>query len=491
MSMQQSLQMKSHIVPVILAGGDGCRLWPLSRPDFPKPFIKIDGHLSQFQKSVQRCQDTELFQAPIIIAGAAHRPIVEMQLSELDVTPAAIIAEPVGRDTAAAIALASIISHNEKDLKKMILVMPSDQKMEPVEDFHKMVRTGLDHAVRTGLFVTFGIKPTRAATEYGYIRRGLTLHRGQAHLVETFVEKPNQALAYEYFESGEFLWNSGMFLFPLVTLRSELQRYCEPLLLACENAIKSGHTDGFVVTPDEEHLTRLPKISVDYALLEKTNFTAVVDCKVDWDDLGSWDAILSTASKDKEGNAIIGHGVMEECSNTLVHSQNKLTAVLGMEDCVIVTTEDCVLVSKADKAGELKTMVKQLTEDDVPQAKRYLGEVRPWGQFAPLHNGDGHQVKIIEVKPQGRLSLQKHSFRAEHWIVVAGMATVTVGNERYDLDAGQHVHIPKGAVHRLENFGDETVKLIEVQTGTYFGEDDIIRLEDVYGRNSPETAIPA
>lgn len=485
-------QQASKILPVILAGGCGSRLWPASRPDFPKQFVKVDGDHSLFQKCLLRCQDEELFQAPIVVVGEAHQHLANKQMQQIGVVPATIISEPVGRDTAAAITLAALAAYDADDNDKLIAVFPSDHQIENKTAFLASVQDAAIVARRSGLMITFGIEPTGPETGYGYIRKGASLVDYEGHMVGQFVEKPNKAKACKYLGSGNYLWNSGMFLFPLTTFFSEMSLHALDLFIGCERAMSASKSDGFVVTPDQRELQAIEKISIDYALMEHTGLAAVLPFQASWSDMGTWQSVWDQSDRDEEGNASMGDVEMLGAANSYGYSTGPLTTMVGVKDCVVISTKDSVLVAHRDAAPQIKDMVKRLKRRERSEAFAHPGEIRPWGNFAPLHNGPSHQVKIIEVDPGGQLSLQKHRHRAEHWIIVSGVATVTVDAVCKDLGPGEHAHIPLGAVHRLENFGKEPVKMIEVQTGDYFGEDDIIRLEDVYNREpEPRRAIGA
>ncbi|WP_350335324.1 mannose-1-phosphate guanylyltransferase/mannose-6-phosphate isomerase [Coralliovum pocilloporae] len=477
------------VTPVILAGGDGSRLWPASRPDLPKQFIGLDGDRSLFQQTLLRCIQFEAFRAPIIVVGERHQHVVQRQIDELGLTPGALIVEPVGRDTTAAITMAAMAAAEDGQDNSLIAVFPSDHKITNEEAFRTVLSQAIVVAQRTGMLLTFGVKPTSPATGYGYIRQGAKLYEHQAHLVEDFVEKPNKALAEQYLAAGTYLWNSGMFLFPIDTFLAEMANYCQSTLVGVERALTGGHSDGYAIYPARDVFDEIEKRSIDYDLMEKTGLCAVMAFPSEWDDLGDWDAIWRTSRQDHSGNGTFGHVALKETRNSYIHTTGPLTSVIGMDNCIVVATPDAILVTEKSRASELKSMVQKLKRQERPEVCKHPGEIRPWGRFAPLHNGDAHQVKVIEVNPGGQLSLQKHRYRAEHWVVVSGQATVTIDDARITAGPGEHVHIPLGAVHRLENFSTSPVILIEIQTGTYFGEDDIIRLEDVYGREpEPEMA---
>ena len=482
MSERYNMSQSHKVMPIILAGGNGSRLWPASRPDFPKQFVKLDGDLSLFQKTLKRCNDAELFRAPIVVVGQGHKHLALKQMHEVGVTPAVVISEPVGRDTATAITLAALAAYDSSDTDQQIAVFPSDHEIGDVLPFLSSVTDAAIIARRSGLMITFGIKPTSPETKFGYIRKGAALYDYEGHTVGRFIEKPSREKAEIFMRSGNYFWNSGMFVFPLATFFAEMKNHAPKILQACERAMSSCVNDGLVVTPSRVPLQDLDNISIDYALMEHTGFSAVIPFRPTWSDMGTWDAIWHHAKRDEADNASFGDVELHDSSGSLGYSAGPLTTMVGVKDCVVVTTRDSVLVAHRSAAPQIKEMVNKLKAQKRSEVHSHPGEIRPWGSFAPLHNGPSHQVKIIEVDPGGQLSLQKHRHRAEHWIIVSGIATVTVDKVVKDLSPGDHAHIPLGAVHRLENFGKEPVEMIEVQTGDYFGEDDIIRLEDVYDR---------
>ncbi len=476
------------ITPVILAGGKGSRLWPASRPDHPKQFIKLQGGLSLFQRTLKRCENNELFAAPIIVVGQTHLHLAEKQLSEIDITPATIIVESIGRDTAAAITFAALAAHNDDLENQIIAIFPSDHQIQNPQVMEKAMSQAAMICSRSGMLMTFGIIPENASSNYGYIKYGAPLIEDQGYLIDAFIEKPDHATAQTFIEDGNYLWNSGIFMYPLSSFLREMTMHGPEVLAGCEKALANSKHDGMSLILQEQDLKNIPKISIDYLLMESTGFAAVVPVDPMWKDMGSWDSIWDVSLQDSQGNGAYGDVALMETHNCYAHSTGPMTAVVGVNDCIVISTPDAVLVTAKNHAAQLKYLVDEMRLKKRSEALHHPGEIRPWGRFAPLHQGASHQVKVIEVDPNGQLSLQKHQFRAEHWIVVKGSPTVTVGDNVQELSPGDHVHIPIGAVHRLENFHDDSVLLIEVQTGTYFGEDDIIRLEDIYNRQDDVSA---
>lgn len=472
----------SKITPVILAGGKGSRLWPASRPDQPKQFIKLQGGLSLFQRTLKRCQENDLFAAPIIVVGESHLHLAEKQVAEIDITPATMIVEPMGRDTAAAITFAALAAHHDELDNQIIAVFPSDHQIQNPQAMNKAMNQAASICARSGMLMTFGIVPEHASSSYGYIRYGASLVEDQGYLIDAFIEKPDHETAQSFLDAGNYLWNSGIFMYPLGSYLREMNMHGPEVIRGCETALENSHHDGVNLILQAEDVRKIPKISIDYLLMESTGFSAVVPVDPMWKDMGSWDSIWDISLQDSNGNGAYGDVALMDSHNCYAHSTGPLTTVVGLNDCMVVSTPDAVLVTAKNRAAQLKYLVDEMRLKKRPEVRSHPGEIRPWGRFAPLHQGATHQVKVIEVDPNGQLSLQKHQFRAEHWIVVKGKPTVTIGETVQHLSAGDHVHIPIGEVHRLENFEDDPVLLIEVQTGTYFGEDDIIRLEDIYNR---------
>ena len=479
------------ITPVILAGGSGTRLWPLSRPTMPKQFQRLTGPLSGFQETVLRARDADRFADPIIVTSENHRHIVESQLSDLGVDNALVLAEPVGRNTAPAIVAAALTLEAAGD-DAVMLVLPSDHLLRDQGAFLGAVdrAAGLVHVA--DLLVTFGIRPTRPETGYGYIRRGAPLVTAGAFVVDRFIEKPDVDEARKLVAQPDVDWNSGMFCLPVGRLLAECRRL-EPMLVErVERAVTGGRLIDRTLVLNHDAYRRVRGVSIDYAVMEKTDCAGVVALDAYWSDVGNWDAVWeTTASKDIRGNAVVGDAMVMDGTNNYVRSEGRLTTVLGLDDLVVVATDDAVLVADRRRAQDLKLVVDDLVDRGARQATEHSTVTRPWGAYSSIDRGEGFQVKHITVTPGGRLSLQYHHHRAEHWTVVGGTAHVTIDGETHVLQANQSVHIPLGAVHRLENHGEVPVHLIEVQCGSYLGEDDIVRLEDVYGRAQEEDRAAA
>ena len=468
----------SSILPVIMAGGSGTRLWPLSRSLFPKQFLALHDTQSMLQETVARTSGLEIA-APSIICNEEHRFIVAEQLRELEVAPMNVILEPVGRNTAPAIALAALKAQM-KDEDPILLILAADHVIENVEAFKAAVREATALAEQ-GKLVTFGIVASNPETGYGYVKRG-DKHTGTSFCVSNFVEKPDKATAKKYIESGEYYWNSGMFMFRVSRFFEELHAHRPDILEACRTAMASAKEDIDFIRVDKKAFMACPDESIDYAVMEKTSEAVVVPLDASWNDVGSWAAIWEIDDKDEHGNAFRGDVMVEDSRNCLVHATNKLVATVGLDDTIIVETKDAVLVAARDKVHEVKSIVQRLKDAGRVEAKHHRQVYRPWGHYDSIGNGDRYQVKCITVKPGAKLSVQMHHHRAEHWVVVSGTAKVTRGEETFLVSENQSTYIPLGMIHALENPGKVPLELIEVQSGSYLGEDDIVRLEDRYGR---------
>lgn len=467
------------LIPVVMAGGTGSRLWPVSRENFPKQFVTFQSaNSSLFQQTLQRLEGLEGLQAPIVLCNESHRFLVAEQLQGLGLKNAEIILEPVVRNTAPAVALAAF-SAVKKNPGAILMVLAADHSIEDVKSFHEAIKLA-DKAVKNGSLATFGIVPTRSETAYGYIKKAQ--QNGSSYQVEKFVEKPDLATAKEYVDSGEYLWNSGMFMFQASTYLDELKHFAPDIFTSCKQAfdISKNETD-FRRIP-EKLFALSPADSIDYAVMEQTDKAVVIPLNAGWNDLGAWDALWEKADKDRQGNASMGDVYLQDVKNSYIHAESRLVSVLGMENTVVIETPDCVLVGNRESAQHVKDIVEKLKAEDRFQSIEHHIVRRPWGSYESLSEGVNYQVKRIVVNPGGSLSLQLHHKRAEHWTVVAGKAKVTNGDEEFFLEADQSTYIPIGQKHRLENPGEKPVVLIEVQCGSYLGEDDIERLEDIYGR---------
>ncbi len=465
----------SKLVPVILSGGSGTRLWPLSREAYPKQFLPLAGDKTMLQATWLRVAPIAT-SAPIIVANNEHRFMAAEQLREVDAQPAAILLEPVGRNTAPAIALAALqASANGED--PILLVLPSDHVVADEAAFRATTLQAAQ-AAETGALVTFGIVPDKPETGYGYIKAA----KGDgARKVEAFVEKPNLETAQRYVASGDYFWNSGMFVFKASAYLAQLAKLQPEILAACKLALEKGKHDIDFIRVDAEAFAASPNDSIDYAVMEKTVDALVVPLDAGWNDVGSWSALWEVSPHDANGNAHRGDVVEIDCKNTYAYG-SRLIAMVGLENVVVVETDDAVLVGDRDKIQKVKDIVGKLKAENRSHATWHRKVYRPWGAYDSIDNGERHQVKHITVKPGGVLSLQMHHHRAEHWIVVSGTAEVTRGDEVILLTENQSTYIPLGMTHRLRNPGKLPLELIEVQSGSYLGEDDIVRFEDTYGR---------
>ena len=465
----------SQILPVILSGGSGTRLWPLSREAYPKQFLQLAGEHSMLQSTWLRVADVAT-QAPIVVANEAHRFVAAEQLQQVGTTPSAILLEPVGRNTAPAIAAAALEACRD-GADPLLLVLPSDHLIRDVAHFHRAILDAADIAEQ-GKLVTFGIQPTAPETGYGYIKA--VVGEG-ARAIERFVEKPDLATAQDYVASGEYYWNSGMFLFRASRYLQELERLQPQILAACRTSWEKARRDADFIRLEADAFKTSPSDSIDYAVMEKTADAAVVPLDAGWSDVGSWTALRDVSEQDANGNAHRGDVIAIDCHDTFAYGE-RLIAMVGLDDVIVVETDDAVLVGKSDRMQEVKDVVARLKADGRSEATWHRKVYRPWGAYDSIDHGERFQVKRITVKPGGTLSLQMHHHRAEHWIVVSGTAEVTRGNEVLLLAENQSTYIPLGVTHRLRNPGKLPLELIEVQSGSYLGEDDIVRFEDTYGR---------
>ena len=466
------------ILPVILCGGSGSRLWPQSRSLYPKQFLPLVNDQTMLQNTVARLQGIVESSAPLVIANEEHRFLVAEQLRQVNIQPSGILLEPVGRNTAPAVALAALKARSSGS-DPVLLVLAADHVIQDESAFHNAVNSALP-AAHDNKLVTFGIVPTHPETDYGYIRAGKA--QGACANVEQFVEKPDLSTAEQYLGSGEYYWNSGMFMFKTSRYLEELKAHRPDILAACEQALAVEHPDLDFIRLDEAAFKACPEDSIDYAVMEKTSDAVVVPLDAGWSDVGSWSSLWDISEKDQQGNASQGDVVLHDTRNTYVRSEHKLIATVGVDDLVITESDDAILVARSDRVQDVKKVVEQLKEEGRVEAKLHRKVYRPWGCYDSIDMGDRFQVKRITVKPGARLSLQKHYHRAEHWVVVKGTAKVFNGDKEILLTENQSTYIPIGAVHRLENPGKFELELIEVQSGGYLGEDDIVRLEDTYGR---------
>ncbi|MDV5390965.1 mannose-1-phosphate guanylyltransferase/mannose-6-phosphate isomerase [Shewanella xiamenensis] len=466
-----------NILPVIMAGGSGTRLWPLSRGNFPKQFLSLSGNATMLQNTISRLKGIEHTPA-MLICNEEHRFIAAEQVRLLGVKHNGILLEPVGRNTAPAIALAAFKAV-ELGQDPLLLVLAADHVIEDVAAFQQSVSKAAELAA-TGKLVTFGIVGDKPETGYGYIKRGDACQHG--YVVDCFVEKPNLATAELYVSSGDYYWNSGMFLFKASRYLDELRVYRPDIYAACELAMQVQNNDSDFIRIDKAAFEACPDDSIDYAVMEHTKDAVVVPMDAGWSDVGGFAALWEVSGKDASGNVFNGDVKAVDTKNTLVFGGNKLITTVGVEDLVIVNTKDAVLVAHRDQSQHVKAIVAQLKAEQRTEVIFHREVYRPWGKYDSIDNGDRFQVKRITVKPGAKLSVQMHHHRAEHWIVVSGTAKVTNGDKDILLTENQSTYIPVGVIHALENPGKVDLELIEVQSGSYLGEDDIVRFEDRYGR---------
>jgi mannose-1-phosphate guanylyltransferase / mannose-6-phosphate isomerase len=478
------LNFSSPIIPVILSGGSGARLWPLSRSLRPKQLLPVTGASSMIRETARRVSGSSLFAAPIIVGGEDHRFLIARELAEEGTRPATILLEPEGRNTAPAIAIAAHHAVGSQS-DPLLLVLPSDHAISDLAAFEDAVCRGVA-AARLGKLVTFGIKPEAPETGYGYIAVGEPLDGvPNVHTIERFVEKPDAETALGYLDGGRHLWNGGIFLFSARAFLSELSQLTPQVALACEAAMLAAEIDGAFVRPGAEAFRSCPNISIDYAVMEKTRHAAVVPVDMGWSDVGSWDALWSISNKDDLGNATKGSVVAIDTSDSLLRVEGGAPiAALGLSEFVVVSTPDAVLIAPRARAQDVKRVVDVLKADGNAVHASHSIVHRPWGTYETTDAGDRFQTKRIVVYPGEKLSLQMHHHRSEHWIVVSGTARVTINGDALFLQEDQSAYIPAGSAHRLENPGKFPLHLIEVQYGAYLGEDDIVRFEDSYGRSN-------
>jgi mannose-1-phosphate guanylyltransferase / mannose-6-phosphate isomerase len=468
------------LIPLILSGGSGTRLWPVSRRNLPKQFLSLSGEGTLFQQTVARTQKLPDVTAPIVVASEDHRFLAADQLLESGITGASIVLEPVARNTAPAIALGALKAM-EQDADALLLVLPADHLIGDTQSFTDAVKQALP-AAKEGWLVTFGIHPDRPETGFGYIRRAESIG-DNAFRVGKFVEKPDLPTAESYVKEGGYDWNSGMFMFKASRFLEELGTHAPAMLAAVREAYATGHKDLDFVRVDSDAFAKVPDNSIDYAVMEKTSHAAVIPVNCAWSDIGSWSALWMSGKHDAQGNQREGDTMAINTRNSLLRSHERhMIATVGVDDLIIVSTPDATLVAHRNTAQDVKKVVDQLKASGRTEHSFHRVVHRPWGSYDSLEAGSRFQVKRIVVKPGASLSLQKHHHRAEHWIVVSGTAEVTCDDKVFLLGENQSTYIPLGSVHRLRNPGKMPLELIEVQSGSYLGEDDIVRFDDVYGR---------
>tara|TARA_Y100000589_G_scaffold322170_1_gene354664 strand:+ start:3623 stop:5068 length:1446 start_codon:yes stop_codon:yes gene_type:complete len=477
-------KFKNYILPVILSGGSGTRLWPLSRSSFPKQYLNLEHNTTNtlLQSTILRLSGLKDLYEPLIICNEEQRFIVAEQLREIDCKPFSIILEPFGRNTAPAIALAAIASKIEK-INPILLILSSDNKITNKESFQESIKLGLPFAEK-GNIVTFGIEPTSPETGFGYIEaKDIIEKNNKSSSIIKFIEKPNQEIANKLVKDKHFTWNSGIFLVKASSIIKELNKFEPNIVNLCEKSLKKNSKDFYFRRIDKEEFKKCPNISIDNAVMENTDLGIVISLNAGWNDLGSWKSVWEDAELDENNNTIQGRTYTKEISNTYIMSESRLIVGLGLKDILIVDTHDALLVAQKDSISSLKDLVKEMDAQNIDEIKLNKKVHRPWGNFTSVIKEKTWQVKRLEINPKSSLSLQLHHKRAEHWIVVKNTAKVEINGKISFLKENESIYVPLGSKHRLSNPGDETLILIEVQSGTYLGEDDIVRFKDNYNRN--------
>lgn len=474
---------KTKIFPVVLSGGSGTRLWPMSRAALPKQLLPLISNHSMLQETILRFAAWPEMMSTMVVCSNDHRFLVAEQLREINVSPHSIMLEPVGRNTAPAIAVAAYGLQQEADDETLMLVLPADHVISDVKAFHEAVKVAAV-AAKLGRLVTFGIQPSGPETGYGYIRKGEELLEDSGSFaVAKFVEKPDYVTAENYMASGEYFWNSGMFLFKPAVYLAELVRMRPDIAESARKSFEGSYRDLDFCRLEESSFAQCPSDSIDYAVMELTNLAALVPVDMGWNDVGSWTALWEVQGQDASGNALRGDVYIDGVENSLVRAESRVVAVIGVKDLVVVETSDAVLVAHKDSVQDVKKIVDYLKLNGRTEHEVHDRVYRPWGTYEAIDSGDRFQVKRIMVKPGEKLSLQMHHHRAEHWVVVSGTALITRNGETEMISENQSTYIPIGVKHRLENPGKLPLHLIEVQSGSYLGEDDIVRFDDTYGRS--------
>lgn len=474
------------IYPVILSGGVGSRLWPTSRALYPKQLLPLVSDRAMLLETALRVADPECFAAPIIVSNDEHRFIIAQQMKEAGIAPLAHILEPEGRNTAPAVAAAAAFVQ-ARDPDGLVLVLPADHHIGDVAAFREAIARGALHA-SAGKLVAFGVLPSSPETGYGYVKRGKPLQGGMAFTVDRFVEKPDRATAERYLAEGGFDWNAGIFMFGAGRILEEMRVHCPEIAACASEAVAKGTLDLDFLRLDARSFAASPSDSIDYAVMERTNAAVVVPVDMGWSDIGSWSALWDIGEKDQCGNVTIGDVLAEDTHDCYIRAESALVATMGVENLVVVETGDVLLVASRDKVQDVKRIVERLATNGRTEHRAHSRVHRPWGYYETLDAGERHQVKHLMVHPGASLSLQMHHHRAEHWVVVKGRAQVTLGDQIRYLEENESVYIPVGATHRLANPGAEPLSIIEVQSGSYLGEDDIVRFDDVYGRDVKQSA---
>jgi len=488
----------TFIQPVILSGGSGTRLWPLSREKYPKQLLPLTSKETMLQATAARMFGFSgalpVAPNPLVVSNEEYRFITAEQLHEIGCTNPTLLLEPFGRNTAPALTLAALSALSDQTSDPILLIMPADHMIRDRATFHMVMDIGVTEAAQ-GSIVTFGIVPDRPETGYGYIQLGDNLSGSEVRKIAAFVEKPDHDTARQYVVDGSHLWNSGMFMMKASVWIKAIRHFNPKMTEACENAYTHAHRDADFIRIDKDAFFDCPADSIDYAVMEHLNNTPELDIQArvvplgaGWSDVGAWDSVWNVSAKDESGNAVQGDVLMENSSNNLVIADSRLVACLGLDDLVVIETSDAVLVAHKSKTQQIKTIVANLKSANRPHTLNHRKVYRPWGYYDSIDTGERFQVKRIVVKPGGCLSLQKHHHRAEHWVVVRGTAEVTCADKVFTLTENQSTYIPLGVMHRLKNPGQIDLEIIEVQSGHYLGEDDIVRYEDHYGRHHPASA---
>jgi mannose-1-phosphate guanylyltransferase/mannose-6-phosphate isomerase len=468
-----------QITPVILSGGSGTRLWPLSRKEYPKQYLPLASDNTMLQETILRLNGLDNLADPIIVCNANHRFLVAEQCQQIGVESPTILLEPVGRNTAPAIAAAALKSLKKTD-NTVLLVLSADHVIQDVDAFHEAINITRRQALK-GKLVTFGIVPTDANTDYGYIKSSKNNTDG-AYKVEEFVEKPSLATAQNYLEQGNYLWNSGMFMFKADKLIDELTTHSSEIVASVKTALNNAEQDLDFIRLDKQAFELSPSESIDYALMEKSDNVVVVHLDAGWSDVGSWSALYHIGVKDSSGNVLNGDVIAKDTTNSYIYASHHIVTTVGVNNLVVIDTPDATFIASQDKVHEVKSIVESLQKKGRGEAHSNRKVYRPWGWYNSIDDGKHFQVKRLHVNPGAKLSLQMHHKRAEHWVVVSGVATAINGKEMLTLTEGESTDIPIGTTHGLENKTNELLEIIEVQSGTYLGEDDIVRFEDIYGR---------
>lgn len=474
----------SSITPVILCGGSGSRLWPLSRKSYPKQFLSLNSHNEKtlLQETFERISDLKGLENPILICNEEHRFIAAEQMREININPKSILLEPFGRGTAAAIALAAIKSL-EKEEEPILLVLSSDHFFKDKNQFIKVIEKSLENVLKNEI-VIFGVKPNKPSTGYGYIKTKKPFIKNEIEglFLEKFIEKPNLEIAKEIYNNPSFFWNSGIFFFKAKTILKEIKKYYPNILTYCNEAVKKSSMDLDFQRLEKNSFEKCPNISIDIAVMEKTKLGTIFPLDVGWTDIGTWDSAWEVSQKNEDGNFISGNVISKNSKNCYLRSKKRLLVALGIKELVIVETDDAILVANKSNSQDIKNIVDELQKNNIPEGKEHKKTFRPWGFFETLIEENFWKVKLIKVKSGQSLSLQMHKLRSEHWVVVSGVASIQVNKKLYTLNKNENISIPAGSLHRLTNNTQEELSIIEVQTGSYLGEDDIKRFDDNYGR---------